>query len=283
MAPCRQWAFDGTFSYSHARYETHKTYPLHIHDGFEIYCLLSGEVKYYLEGSYRSLHSGDFLIIRENEAHRAVVTPGIPYERITLHFTREFLKGFDDTSVDLLRCFCSQPDAATHIKAAEARSSGLSGILQTLDLVNGCDVPEKNILVKLTLVRLLLTIGAMRTQAQPELNLKHDNINDVVSYLSSHLGEPIQLDALANRFYINKYHLCHKFKQSTGMTITKFLNNKRVQQAHYMLQTGIPATRVAAACGFQDYSCFYRLFKRQIGLSPSQVVPVISVSANTGR
>ncbi|MEG2653057.1 MAG: AraC family transcriptional regulator [Ruthenibacterium sp.] len=283
MAQCTQWDLEGTFSFSHARYETHKTYPLHLHKGFEIYCLLCGNVDYYIEDSHRHLCTGDLLIIRENAMHRAIVAPDLPYERITLHFTQDFLAGFDNTPCNLLRCFCTPQAGGAFIAAALARESGLAGLLHILTQLDSCSIPEKTILVKLTLVRFLLAAGTLCDHSADERIPQDARISDIMQYLAAHLQEPLQLDVLADQFFINKYYLCHKFKQETGITLTDYLCCKRIHQAHCMLQSGIPATQAALACGFSDYSYFYRLFKRQLGVSPSTVSALFAAPLNGGR
>ena len=45
---------------------------------------------------------------------------------------------------------------------------------------------------------------------------------------------------------------------------------KRIVLAKNMIMNGTPATEVYERCGFNDYSTFYRAFKRYVGVSPDK-------------
>ena len=71
-------------------------------------------------------------------------------------------------------------------------------------------------------------------------------------------------------FFLDKHTLCREFKQLTGTTIMEYLNRYRCRQAASLLQDGLPAARAAEQCGFSDPAYFSRIFKRCMGVSPSQ-------------
>ena len=53
--------------------------------------------------------------------------------------------------------------------------------------------------------------------------------------------------------------------------LKQYINNKKILYAQSLLQTGMRATDVCEACGFRDYSTFYRLFRKITGISPASV------------
>ena len=75
----------------------------------------------------------------------------------------------------------------------------------------------------------------------------------------------------AKRFFISKYYLCHLFRKHTGVTVLAYLNSKRIAMAHHLISKGEPPTEVAYRVGFQDYSTFYRAYKKETGQAPTEV------------
>lgn len=60
---------------------------------------------------------------------------------------------------------------------------------------------------------------------------KRQNLQEIKDYLDTHFAEKITLDALAERFYINKFYLTRVFKEQFGQTVTNYLVQLRITQA----------------------------------------------------
>lgn len=267
------WQFDDSFSFNRSRNDNVFDCPSHLHDGFELYYLIGGNVDYHIESSRYHMCCGDLLVIPGQELHRAVVHPGTPYERITIHFAEEYLQGFDDTSYNLLSCFLHRkPGISNRIDAAKVKGDGLYGALLAIEKLWNCDSPQKSIRIKLALIRLLLVVNAACEDNFAFEESPDNKINQAVQYINAHLEDNLSLDFLASQLYLNKHYLCHKFKQDTGLTLTEYIQSQRAHKAHALLRSGIPSTQVAIDCGFNDYSHFFRVFKKYIGKSPSAVL-----------
>ena len=94
----------------------------------------------------------------------------------------------------------------------------------------------------------------------------------VVQYIEEHYQEELTLDMLANKFYINKYHLSHTFQRVVGTSVYRYIIKKRLMIATEMLSGGFPPTQVYQYCGFGDYANFYRAFKMAYGVNPKEYV-----------
>ena len=80
------------------------------------------------------------------------------------------------------------------------------------------------------------------------------------------------LDALAERFFISKYHLLRKFEAQVGTTVHRYILQKRLLNAKQLLAGGLAPSEVCTYCGFGDYANFYRAFRAEYGTTPRQYV-----------
>ena len=97
-------------------------------------------------------------------------------------------------------------------------------------------------------------------------------IAEALSYLDLHFMDKISVPELGKRFFLNPNYFCNLFKKEVGVSFTEYLAKVRIQHAIRLLTEDIlPVTRVASACGYDNYFYFTRIFKRQTGKTPSQV------------
>ena len=70
-------------------------YRMHMHDDYEIFCFLSGDAKYAVEGMLYPLCRGDILLMRRSESHHLVLLSDATYQRITVNFLLSETKNND--------------------------------------------------------------------------------------------------------------------------------------------------------------------------------------------
>lgn len=96
-------------------------------------------------------------------------------------------------------------------------------------------------------------------------------ILEIKDYIMKNIKKQLSLDTIAANFFMSKYYLCHTFRDETGMTIKSYINLQRVARARELLLSGRTPADIPKLCGFNDYSTFYRTFKRYTGYSPAEV------------
>jgi two-component system response regulator YesN len=88
-----------------------------------------------------------------------------------------------------------------------------------------------------------------------------------------HYSEPISLKTLSDHFGLSAAYLGKVFKESTGVSFSRYLNEYRIEKAKQLLTSGnMKAKDVAEAVGYADGSYFYTTFKKFTGTSPSDYV-----------
>lgn len=91
----------------------------------------------------------------------------------------------------------------------------------------------------------------------------------VQAYIAAHYDQPVTLDDLAARFYLNKTYMCSAFRSECGMAPIAFITHLRMRMAAArLLDSRATVQEVAANVGYADSAYFSRIFKKAYGLSP---------------
>jgi YesN/AraC family two-component response regulator len=96
-------------------------------------------------------------------------------------------------------------------------------------------------------------------------------VRNVINAVEFNLKEPLSLSALSKQFNIDPSNLSHHFTHEMGMTLTDFINQKRLEKAsHLLAKSCLYVQEIAEECGYQDVNYFIRLFKRKYGRTPRE-------------
>ena len=83
----------------------------------------------------------------------------------------------------------------------------------------------------------------------------------------------LSLETLASELAYNKKYLSSLFKKTTGVGVVEYLQSLRIQHACAMMEQGFTAVAdIASHCGFDDPQYFSKVFKRHLGLTPTQYI-----------
>lgn len=258
---------DVSFHYSVDAHPDPEAFSMHTHQMCEMYVFLNGRASFRIEGSEYHLERGDLLIMRPAEAHCIQIQPDHPYERISLHFDPMLFDRIDPER-HLLKVFMDR-DAGrfNHFSAADFSDQNYRFVLSQLLQPERC---QRTTIVTalLFLLNELYQLHLQRGEHAPSAD--GTLLFRVIRHINEHLSEPLSLDALCEQFYISKPQLCRSFKRTTGASVGEYITAKRLLQAQSMLRAGSPPTLVCTACGFNDYSAFYRAYRKRFGVSPKR-------------
>jgi AraC-like DNA-binding protein len=251
---------------------------VHIHDGYELYFFLQGDVTYNIEGQTYKLNSKDILIINNKELHRPYFDSNSTYERMVIHFNPDSISLFNCDKYNILQAFENRKlGHGNRINSTDVVKEGLEQCIKELESCFNTDSPERLISLKTMLIQLLIKINRLylkKTSDNEEIlrksSLQDEKVHSILEYINANLNKKITLNFLQSNFYVNKYYLCHVFKKSTGFTIFEYITYKRIMKAKELLRKKIPINEVYVEVGFEDYSNFYKVFKRILGVSPRE-------------
>lgn len=207
-----------------------------------------------------------------------------PNDRTSYRIDSEYLDIFDvifkksvlqeryDATCELFRMFSADfrpTPEARHIRLLDAGKE--TGKLVRLMYRES----QNDTLHHATAVRLylqLLLIQLQRAYAVSEQADIADEMTTLVAETIDHgFSEPLDFRKLAAKAGVSREHLGRVYRNATGMTISQALKRRRLDNAEELLkQPGCSISEAAARSGFHDLSYFFRTFKKEFHLSPSE-------------
>lgn len=247
----------------------------HVHDFFEMFILIAGRIQYKTAGTTFFLQPKDILFLNHHQPHCPVLIDHTkPYERIALHVSTKTLEQLSSPQLNLCECFTRDNFTAYHYP--QEIYSRISDLINRLfSVADGSNLGD-DLLGRAYLTELFVEISKYN-QNPSVYSFNRDTTDQqmpamVRQYVLEHLDELITIDQLADYFFMNKYAFMHAFKRCYGTCTYQFILQIRLEAAVDMIRKGIPLTTVSQSCGFNDYSNFYRSFRRYYGISPKEMI-----------
>lgn len=246
----------------------------HSHEYFQIYYVLQGSLLHITEKSQYRLAKGDAFIIPPKKTH------SIHTESDSLFYTFSFT----EESLDSNRH--SFPLAAQFLKdLGEGKSlpdkisvpnEALLFVESLIDKMH-CEFQEKQIgyieVIRASAVILLTHLARYHFESAP-LSIPQANnrarILSCIKFIDANFTESLTLNDMAKWAAMSKSEFCRHFLDLSGTTFQKYLHTARIKHAVALIQKNYSISSLYALCGYNDFSTFYRNFKRIMGCSPCQ-------------
>lgn len=95
-------------------------------------------------------------------------------------------------------------------------------------------------------------------------------IQNLNSYLLTHLSEDLSVDRLTEEFHISKNKLYDSCSRYLSVGIANHVKQLRIAQAKRLLkETDLSVHEISDKVGFNDYNYFCRVFKKEVGMPAS--------------
>ncbi|WP_176087281.1 helix-turn-helix domain-containing protein [Virgibacillus dokdonensis] len=75
---------------------------------------------------------------------------------------------------------------------------------------------------------------------------------------------------VGNEFHISPTYYSKLFKENVGMGFKLYVTKKRIEQARLLLEKDYSVTEVSNEVGYSNLSHFIKIFKKRVGLTPTQ-------------
>lgn len=244
---------------------------IHHHDFYEIFYLVQGSVRYFIEGEIYDIVPGDVLLINTTELHKVSINPTKgDYERIVLWLDKQYVDSIS-TEATKLSCLFECTDKKKVVKLNLLQNSKVFRLLKDLIGVNSSGRSVKDVLSNAYIIEILALLTEATSEESYELKAKRNHLIDqVIDYINNNYDEILTMDSISEKFFVSKFHLSREFKEYTGVSPYQFIKMKRLIKAKELILDHKNITSICLEVGFGDYSNFFRAFKKEYGLTPKE-------------
>lgn len=251
-------------------------FPVHTHNFVEMVYMCKGSTHHVINGTDVVLNQGELLLISQSatqEIYPASESDIAVNFIILPEFFNYGLTLMEEES-NQLRSFVTscltggkEDTGYLHFKVADVLP--IQNLLENLIWTIVRKEPNKRSIQQVTMgllfLQLMNRIDRMETaEADKEQKL----VMDVLSYIEEHYREG-ELEYLARQLHYDMRWLSKEIKKRTGKTYTELVQNKRLQQAAYLLSTTkMNVMDIGLAVGYDNTSYFHRIFQKQYGVTP---------------
>lgn len=254
---------DKHLNYKHTVDErpTSELFYRHAHAQYEFLYFLEGDAECVIERRRHHLKAGELVLIPPLHYHFIRIITPVRYERAVIHFQS------CDIRDEILQKVFSQPRVMDF-----SADQNISALFKRIDrYVEHCDKPEKSLLVNNLLTELVYLVSCHDDLDQPFAVYYNETINAAIQYIESNLTTVSSAEEIAAALFVSRSHLYQCFNEAFHMPPMKYITEKRLVLAASRIAMGERPTKVALACGFNDYSAFFRAYKRRFGHSPKEL------------
>ncbi len=235
----------------------------HMHDHYELLLLVDGNLDYTVESETRTLKKGDMVLIKPGELHFGTPDTRVPYERYVLKFPGEIVSKY------LLNKLAKCPTFGNMIPDNPITVfSEFDDIDADFTRDEGDD---KYLLMFCLLIKILVYI--CRYNARPSVSQnteKNEFISQVTRYISNNLQKNFTLATLSRDLHYSRSYISSEFSKVLHMPIMTYIKYKKIIAAHReIIEGNKKASDVALKYGFNEYTTFYRNYKKVIGHPPA--------------
>lgn len=261
MITLRPWPtpeFRYCFSHQLKAYASSEPEKPHIHDSYEIYINVSGDVSFLVNNKLYPVAKGDLIVTRPGDVHICVYQSNSQHEWFCLWLScpersplldfvgrgsfSNFIRFSEETRRELLRLLYRLKDAEE--KGREpARTAYIFRLLALLDEREQTD------------------------SQRPELPRM---MQKTLDYINKNFVNIHSVEDIASANHISCSTLSRWFRDHLQLTPHKYLEALKLSYAQRLLLEGRSVTEVCNSSGFTDCSRFISVFKSRFGQTPLQ-------------
>lgn len=251
-------------------------FPRHTHNYIEVIYMCAGSTHHVIDGEDLLLREGELLFL--NQKAQQEIYPASEND-IAVNFI--ILPEFFDYSLkmigeekNLLRdfvvdCLKSENDASVYMHFRVADVLPIQNLLENLIWTIWNKQPNKRSINQVTMGLLFLQLmNHMDRMETGTDNVSRKLIIDVLGYIEGNYRDG-ELTELAGLLNYDVYWLSKEIKKLTGRNYTELVQEKRLNQAAYLLEhTGMSVMDIGLSVGYDNLSYFHRIFKERYGVTP---------------
>lgn len=251
---------------------------MHSHNFYEILFCSKGNVQYLVAGKRYQIRRGDVVIIPPGANHRPICPSEETnsYERIAIWINPEVIKNLSAMMPDVDEVFrqCER-SGEYRIRSDERTSSRLLREAEELLQEGKAFRPGWEGMLYSGAIQMMIELARINSRLPSESKEAQDDLLDgILSYVDTSISEPITLMSTAEKFSASESTIVRIFRQKLGVSFYQYVIQRRLNMAKTLLLSGSRPQEVYEKCGFPDYTCFYRAFRKEYCISPKAYVKI---------
>ncbi|MFA9376993.1 MAG: AraC family transcriptional regulator [Lachnotalea sp.] len=278
----RQYMLSKDFEIFYYNDNTSTLVKPHTHNYYEFYFFLEGDVEMRVGDKRYEIKYADLVLIPPHTSHYpSFLNQEKPYRRFVLWISQDYCNELMNVSKDygyIMQYVLITKNYVFHNEPINfnAIQSMIFGLLEEIK----SDKFAKEAEVSLRLNSLLIYLNRIVYDQNSNKTFKVEKALylNLCDYINEHLEEELSLEKLAGEFYVSKFYISHVFKNNIGISIHQYIMKKRLQICKDAILGNETITNVYRQYGFNDYSSFYRAFKKEYGISPKEYKNMYQIS-----
>lgn len=176
------------------------------------------------------------------------------------------------------RAFCADPESASSF---HDRHSLVRFTAKSLAQYATYEPPYRNQFLSATLQYLTLVIASAIHDIKSQPGPYNRHVRKAIHYMHDHYMRGTTAEDIATHVGIHPGHLHRLFRAETGMRVSEYIIQLRLEKAKTLLKrTEIPIATIAHFTGVSTQQYLCRLFKTHIGMTPQAYRRSYNITCN---
>lgn len=232
----------------------------HLHNEYEILFVYSVEDAYFNIGGLKyPLKSFDFVFIKPTVIHNLTIPYNQNYERCGLYFSESAIPRELKPDIDHLNHFYHLDDRNHPIFKIIDSVSDAEKTFSKEDFAAYLPSALKQILYHLKYT----------VSGKEAAGVSNATLDKILKYIDEHITEPLNADTIAQNCFVSTSWLSHTFKEQLGISLKKYINQKKMLLIEQLIPTGISISHLTEEYSYNNYTTFFRQYKHYLNKKPS--------------
>ena len=232
----------------------------HNHAYYEIYVCFEGGVDFVVENKTYAVQKNSAMLIPPFTYHCAKLQRAdTPYHRFVINFDKSFI-------APALEDFLT---ASPTLFAWE--QTLFIGDLTLLENAIASENKEDALLsCKLFINKMLLQFKQSGGELQPTtLESGNRTLQEVLQFINKNIYSPLRIKDIAQALFLSPVYISQLFSKNMKIGIMEYVKQKKMLLSQELIRNGTKPVVAAKKLGFDEYSTFFRLYKKHFKISPS--------------
>lgn len=250
----------------------------HWHEYMELIYVVRESVLVSINGEEYTLQEGDIAFLGGHTVHSTDKKEGMDSVAFVLYFAPSLISTVNTSVLETkyIKSFLGAFGSKYNFKIIrnEQKKIDLSSVLAGMyhEYKNGKSAYD--LFIKGSIYQMIALLIREKCVSVPAEDDKQEHVAQVeksLKYIEENYSRDITLQRLAEECNMSYHYFSKIFKKVTGKNYKEYIDYVRVTEAEKLLLTNrYSVSEVSYKVGISDPSCFYRLYKRVRGCSPTE-------------